>query len=90
MVAGALLLVAVVAYLFTEAEARTRRIKVALERRVPDVQTRRSFAELRALRGRSERTRRDRVRIRDQQAEILKSLGRIEHLLGTALASPGR
>ena len=90
MVAGALLLVAAVAYLVTEAEARTRRIRAALEREVLDVQTRRSFAELQALRDESERTRRDRARIGDQQAEILMSLARIKHLLGTAPASPGR
>jgi hypothetical protein len=90
LVAGVLLLVAVVAYLITEAEAKTRRIKLAFDRQALGVRTRRSIADMRALRSESEWTRRDRARLRDQQAEILKSLETIENLLGAELASPGR
>ena len=85
--AGVLLLLAVVAYLINDAEDQSREIEASLERRALDVQTRRSMAEMRALRDENDRFRQDRANMRDRQEEILKSLGRIEKLLGANLAA---
>lgn len=86
-VAGVLLLLAVVAYLINDAEDQSRQIEASFERQALDVQTRHSMAEVRVLRDENDRMRQDRANIRDRQEEILKSLGRIEKLLGSTLAS---
>jgi hypothetical protein len=86
-VAGVLLLLAVAAYLINDAEDQSRRIEASFERRALDAQTRRSMAELRVLRDENDRMRQDRTDIRDRQEEILKSLSRIEKLLGATMSS---
>lgn len=79
--AGLLLLLAVVAYLINDAENLSVRMEAAAERQALDAQTRRSIAEMKALRDESERIRSDRESIHDQHEEILESLNRIEDLL---------
>ena len=81
IVAGVLLLLAVVAYLINDAEDQSRRIEATYERHALDAQARRSIAEMRALRDENDRIRQDRADIRGQQEEILKSLKRIEKML---------
>lgn len=82
IVAGVLMLLAIVAYLIDDAEDHSRRMEASFERQALDAQTRRTVAEVRAIRDENDRTRRERDRIRDQHEEMLKSLERIEKLLG--------
>ncbi len=83
IVAGALLLVAVVACLINDAEHNSRRREAdTRDRRVILAETQRAMAESKALE--DERERHDQVRadLHNQNDAILKSLKRIEELLG--------
>ncbi len=84
IVAGVLLLLAVVAYLINDAEDQSRRVEATYERHALDAQTRRSISEMRALRDENNEIRLDREGIRGQQQEILKSVKRIQGLLEAA------
>jgi hypothetical protein len=90
IVAGALLLLAVVAYVINDAEDNSRWREATLrDRQAIQAQAQRSIGELKALRDESVRTIRDRRGLHDQQEAILKSLARIEKLLeGRAPSQP--
>ena len=82
IVAGVLLVVAIVAYVINDAEDNSRWKEATLrDRQAIQVQAQRSIGELRALRDESIRTIRDSAGVHDQHEAILRSLVRIEKLL---------
>ena len=83
IVAGVLLLLAVVAYLINDAETHSFRLESSAERQSLDAQTRRSISEMKTLREMNDRLRSDRQDLLDRNVEILESLSRIEVLLGS-------
>jgi ABC-type bacteriocin/lantibiotic exporter with double-glycine peptidase domain len=82
IVAGVFLLLAVVAFLISDAEDRFQRSE-ATSRSLEAlrVQTQRSIVELKALQEESDLTNRARADLDAQQQSILNSLARIEKLL---------
>ena len=82
IVAGILLLLAVVAYVINDAEDESHRREATLrDQQTIQAQAQRSIGELKALRDESVRTIRDGGGLHDQHEAILKSLSRIEKLL---------
>jgi flagellar biosynthesis/type III secretory pathway M-ring protein FliF/YscJ len=82
IVAGVLLLLAVVAYLVNDAEDNSRRREAAVhDRQAARVHVQRATAELKALEQERDRNNRDRAELQDQNRAILESLKRIEKLL---------
>lgn len=77
-----MLLLAVVAYLINDAENLTLRLGAAAERQALGAQTRRSIAEMKALREENDRILSDRQGLLHWNEEILETLNRIEDLLG--------
>ena len=92
IVAGVLLLLAVVACLISEAQDRFQRREAALrDRQALRVHAQRSMAELKAFQEESDRTDRARAELHVQNEAILKSLERIEKQLEAAApATAGR
>lgn len=82
IVAGVLLLLAVIAYVINDAEDESRRREATRrDQQTIQAQAQRSIGELKALRDESIRTIRDRAEVHDKHEAILKSLARIEKLL---------
>ncbi len=92
IVAGVLLLLAVVAYLINDAEHNSRRREAAVrDRQAVRAQAQRVMVELKALEEERDRNTRERVELHHQNDAILKSLKRIEKLLGSGhLTEVGR
>ncbi len=91
VVAALLLLAAVVADLIRDGEANHQRLQVAeSSRRALDMQSRRSFAELRARAEESLATGQDRAELFGRYERILEALSRIERSLETSAPFPGR
>jgi hypothetical protein len=89
IVAGVLLLLAVVAYSINDAEDNFLRREAALRgHRAVGAQAPRSIVESKALQEGGARTVRDGAELHGERDEILKSLKRIEELLERA-SSPG-
>jgi len=83
ILAGALLLLAVVAYLINDAEDNSRLREAALHhRQTLRAQAQLSIAELKSLEEERDRNNRDRADLHDQNRAILESLKRIEKRLG--------
>ncbi len=87
IVAGVLLLLAVVAYLIHDAETHSFRREASAERQSLDAQTRQSIAEIKALREVNDRMLLERQELLERNEEILESLHRIEVLLGDSPTS---
>jgi type II secretory pathway component PulM len=86
--AGTLLLLAVVAYLISDAEANLERKESALRtQEALHMQTERAIAECRIHEAENDRIKKDRARLDSQQDAIIKSLRRIEAALETAAPS---
>ena len=81
ILAGVLLMLAVVAYSIRDVEDRSRRMEELLECRTLEAQARRSIGELRALRDESDPTHPRRDGSSEEREGILRSLERIEGLL---------
>jgi hypothetical protein len=82
IVAGVLLLLAVVAYSINDAEGNFLRREAALRgHQAVRAQVQRSTVEMKAFEEESARTIRDRAELHGQHDEIMKSLKRIEKLL---------
>jgi hypothetical protein len=92
IVAGVLLLLAVVAYLINDAEHNSRRREAAVhDRQAIRAQAQRATAELKALEEEKVRNDRERAELHHQNDAILESLKRIEKLLGgSRLTQAGR
>ena len=89
IVAGVLLLLAVVAYLINDAEDNSRHRAATLrDRKELQAQAQRSIVELRAMREEHARTAQDRAELREQHEVVRRSLDRIEKLLDQ-MASTG-
>jgi hypothetical protein len=90
IVAGVLLILAVVAYSINDAEEIYLRREAALRgHQAAGAQTQGPIAELKSLQEESARTIREKTEILGQHDEILKSLKRIERLVEAA-SSPER
>ncbi len=82
IVAGVLLLLAVVAYLIHDAETHSFHMEASAERQSLDAQTRQSIAEMKTLREMNDQMQLERQDLLDRNQEILESLKRFEALLG--------
>ncbi len=81
IVAGVLMLMAVVAYAIHDAENWSRRIEMNFARRAIDDQTRRSLTEMKTIRDQHARVHLEQQQVERRQAEILERLRRIEAML---------